>query len=73
MLWKGKLWKLWENDEWIAFSWRLNLSKAFGKGAPVLRVEKVSLEGGPANGDLKPSILLEFSLMINYRIRKMWK
>lgn len=65
--------KLWKNDEWIAFSWWLNLSKAFSKGAPVLRVEKVSLEGCLSTGDLKPSILLEFCLMINYRIRKVWK
>lgn len=65
--------KLWKNDEWIAFSWWLNLSKAFSKGAPVLRVEKVSLEGCLSSGDLKPSILLEFCLMINYRIRKVWK
>lgn len=65
--------KLWKSDEWIAFSWWLNLSKAFSKGAPVLRVEKVSLEGCLSSGDLKPSILLEFCLMINYRIRKVWK
>lgn len=65
--------KLWKSDEWIAFSWWLNLSKAFSKGAPVLRVEKVSLEGCLSTGDLKPSILLEFCLMINYRIRKVWK